>query len=131
MGRSSPPSRPFWCASCGASAGSLAPGCYLSHERARAARDGSVGRDASIADGGTRDDARPPDPIDAARPIDATVCGLAPVDVLSGKVDAPNAPIPHWREYNTTSRRTSLVIDPPNGRLPPRTPTARPVPVQR
>jgi hypothetical protein len=56
---------------------------------------------------------------------------LAPVDVLSGKVDAPNAPIPHWREYNTTSRRTSLVIDPPNGRIPPRTPTARPVPVQR
>ena len=56
---------------------------------------------------------------------------LAPVDVLSGKVDAPNAPIPHWREYNTTSRRTSVVIDPPNGRLPPRTPTARPVPVQR
>ena len=56
---------------------------------------------------------------------------LAPVDVLSGKVDAPNAPIPHWREYNTTSRRTSVVIDPPNGRLPPRVATARPVPVQR
>lgn len=56
---------------------------------------------------------------------------LAPVDVLSGKVDAPNAPIPHWREYNTTSRRTSLVIDPPGGRLPARTATARPVPVQR
>jgi hypothetical protein len=56
---------------------------------------------------------------------------LAPVDVLSGKVDAPNAPIPHWREYNTTSRRTSLIIDPPDGRLPPRTPQARPVPVQR
>ena len=56
---------------------------------------------------------------------------LAPVDVLSGKVDGPNAPIPHWREYNTTSRRTSVVIDPPNGRLPPRTPSARPVPVQR
>ena len=51
--------------------------------------------------------------------------------VISGKVDAPNAPILHWREYNTTSRRTSLVIDPPNGRLPPRTPAARPVPVQR
>jgi hypothetical protein len=56
---------------------------------------------------------------------------LAPVDVLSGKVDAPNAPIPHWREYNTTSRKTSLVIDPPNGRIPPRTPAARAVPVQR
>jgi len=53
---------------------------------------------------------------------------LAPVDVLSGKVDAPNAPIPHWREYNTTSRRTSLVIDPPDGRLPPRTAQARPSP---
>ena len=56
---------------------------------------------------------------------------LARVDVLSGKVDAPNAPIPHWREYNTTSRRTSLIIDPPDGRLPPRTAQARPIPVQR
>jgi hypothetical protein len=56
---------------------------------------------------------------------------LARVDVLSGKVEAPNAPIPHWREYNTTSRRTSLIIDPPDGRLPPRTAQARPVPVQR
>jgi hypothetical protein len=56
---------------------------------------------------------------------------LAPVDVLAGKVDAPNAPIPHWREYNTTSRRTSLIIDPPDGRLPARTPQARPLPVQR
>jgi hypothetical protein len=56
---------------------------------------------------------------------------LAPVDVLSGRVDAPNAPIPHWREYNTTSRRTSLIIDPPDGRLPPRTAQARPLPVQR
>jgi hypothetical protein len=45
---------------------------------------------------------------------------LAPVDVQSGKVEGPSAPIPHWREYNTTSRRTSLVIDPPDGRLPPR-----------
>jgi hypothetical protein len=56
---------------------------------------------------------------------------LAPVDVLSGKVDAPNAPIPHWREYNTTSRRTSLIIDPLDGRLPARTSQARPIPVQR
>jgi hypothetical protein len=56
---------------------------------------------------------------------------LKPVDVLSGKVDAPSAPIPHWREYETTSRRTSLVIDPPNGRLPPRKPQATPLPVQR
>ena len=56
---------------------------------------------------------------------------LARVDVLSGKVEGANAPIPHWREYNTTSRRTSLIIDPLDGRLPARTAQARPVPVQR
>jgi hypothetical protein len=50
---------------------------------------------------------------------------LARVDVLAGRVEGANAPIPHWREYNTTSRRTSLVIDPPDGRLPPRVPQAR------
>jgi hypothetical protein len=56
---------------------------------------------------------------------------LESVDVLSGKVDGPNAPIPHWREYATSSRRTSLVIDPPDGRLPPRAPLAASLPVQR
>ena len=56
---------------------------------------------------------------------------LKAVDVLAGKVDAPNAPIPHWREYETDSRRTSLVIDPPNGRLPARTAQAAPLPVER
>jgi hypothetical protein len=56
---------------------------------------------------------------------------LMRVDVLAGPVEGANAPIPHWREYNTTSRRTSLVVDPPDGRLPPRVPQAPPVPVQR
>ncbi len=56
---------------------------------------------------------------------------LSPVDVSSREVDAPTAPIPHWREYNTTSRRTSLVIDPPDGRLPPRTAQATPYPVRQ
>jgi len=56
---------------------------------------------------------------------------LARVDVLSGKVEGANAPIPHWREYNTTSRRTSLIVDPPDGRLPPRTAQAKPPSVQR
>jgi len=56
---------------------------------------------------------------------------LARVDVLSGKVEGANAPIPHWREYNTTSRRTSLIVDPPDGRLPPRAAQARELPVQR
>lgn len=67
--------------------------------------------------------------LDGVRQRDAR--DLAPVDVLAGKVDAPNAPIPHWREYETTSRRTSLVIDPPDGRIPARAPGARPLPVQR
>jgi hypothetical protein len=56
---------------------------------------------------------------------------LARVDVLSGAVEGANAPIPHWREYNTTSRRTSLIVEPADGRLPPRAAQARPVPVQR
>lgn len=56
---------------------------------------------------------------------------LRTVKVLEGEVEAPNAPIPHWREYDTDSRRTSLVIDPPEGRLPPRTADAAPPPVQR
>jgi hypothetical protein len=56
---------------------------------------------------------------------------LESVDVLAGNVNAPSAPIPHWREYETSSRRTSFVIDPPDGRLPPRAATAAPVPVQK
>ena len=49
----------------------------------------------------------------------------------SGRVEGANAPIPHWREYNTTSRRTSLIVEPADGRLPPRVSQARPAPVQR
>ncbi|HEX5048860.1 MAG TPA: hypothetical protein VFX89_17230 [Gammaproteobacteria bacterium] len=56
---------------------------------------------------------------------------LKPVDVLAGKVEGAGAPIPHWREYETDSRRTSLVIDPKDGRLPPRTPQAAPLRVER
>ena len=55
---------------------------------------------------------------------------LRVVDVLAGRVEGPNAPIPHWREYETDSRRTSLIIDPPDGRLPPRTADAARPPVQ-
>jgi len=50
---------------------------------------------------------------------------LVRVDVLAGPVPGAGAPIPHWREYSTSSRRTSLVIDPPDGRIPARTPGAR------
>lgn len=56
---------------------------------------------------------------------------LAGVDVLAGPVDRPTTPIPHWREYATTSRRTSLVIDPPDGRIPPRQAGASALAAQR
>src|SRR6187399_1535507 len=56
---------------------------------------------------------------------------LARVDVLAGRVEGANAPIPHWREYNTTSRRTSLIVEPADGRLPPRVSQVRPAPVER
>src|SRR5512134_1642308 len=37
----------------------------------------------------------------------------------AGAVGSPTSPPPHWLERSTASRRTSLVIDPPDGRLPP------------
>ena len=56
---------------------------------------------------------------------------LERVDVLAGNVSGANAPIPHWREYDTSSRRTSLIVDPANGRFPPRVPGAKPWPVRQ
>jgi hypothetical protein len=48
------------------------------------------------------------------------------VDTSSaGAVGSPTSPPPHWLERSTASRRTSLVIDPPDGRIPPMTPQAR------
>ncbi len=49
---------------------------------------------------------------------------LAEIDVFNvdvsnaGAVGSPTSPPPHWLERATRSRRTSLVIDPPNGRIP-------------
>jgi hypothetical protein len=43
----------------------------------------------------------------------------------AGAVGSPTSPPPHWLERGTVSRRTSLVIDPPDGRVPPATPHAR------
>jgi hypothetical protein len=49
---------------------------------------------------------------------------LAEIDVFTadvsnaGAVGSPTSPPPHWLERGTESRRTSLVIDPPNGRIP-------------
>ena len=48
------------------------------------------------------------------------------VDVSkAGALGSPTSPSPHRLERSTTSRRTSLVIDPPDGRLPSMTAQAR------
>ena len=43
----------------------------------------------------------------------------------AGAVGSATSPPPHWLERGKTSRRTSLVIDPPDGRIPPLTPEAQ------
>jgi hypothetical protein len=40
----------------------------------------------------------------------------------AGQVGSATSPPPHWLERRKTSRRTSLVVDPPDGRIPPMTP---------
>ena len=63
----------------------------------------------------------------AARLQQARIQGeaaLAEIDVFNadvsnaGAVGSPTSPPPHWLERSSESRRTSLVIDPPNGRIP-------------
>jgi hypothetical protein len=39
----------------------------------------------------------------------------------AGQVGSATSPPPHWLERRKVSRRTSLVIDPPDGRVPPLT----------
>ena len=43
----------------------------------------------------------------------------------AGAVGSATSPPPHWLERGSPSRRTSIVIDPANGRLPPMTAAAR------
>jgi hypothetical protein len=41
-----------------------------------------------------------------------------------GAVGGPVSPPPHWLERGEPQRQASLIVDPPNGRLPPYTPQA-------
>src|SRR6185436_8028648 len=43
----------------------------------------------------------------------------------AGAVGSATSPPPHWLERGKTSRRTSIVIDPPDGRVPPLVPAAQ------
>jgi hypothetical protein len=42
-----------------------------------------------------------------------------------GDVGGPVSPPPHWLERGEPSRQSSLVVDPPDGRLPPMTPEGK------
>jgi hypothetical protein len=57
---------------------------------------------------------------------DSAEFDLATADISNaGQVGSATSPPPHWLERSKTSRRTSIVIDPPDGRIPPLTPEAR------
>lgn len=43
----------------------------------------------------------------------------------AGQVGSATSPPPHWQERGTPSRQASLIVDPPDGRMPPLTPQAR------
>jgi hypothetical protein len=43
----------------------------------------------------------------------------------AGQVGSATSPPPHWLERGKASRRSSSVIDPPSGRIPPMTPEAQ------
>jgi hypothetical protein len=43
----------------------------------------------------------------------------------AGQVGSATSPPPHWLERGKTSRRTSIVIDPPDGRIPAQTQNAQ------
>jgi hypothetical protein len=49
---------------------------------------------------------------------------VPPEVIAMGTVGGPVSPPPHWLERGEPSRQASLVINPPNGRIPPLTPEA-------
>jgi hypothetical protein len=49
-----------------------------------------------------------------------------PADVVAmGTVGGPVSPPPHWLERGEPSKQASLIVDPPDGRMPPLTPDAQ------
>jgi hypothetical protein len=64
--------------------------------------------------------------LDKQRVSDHAEFDLATADTSNaGQVGSATSPPPHWLERGTPSRRTSMVIDPPDGRVPPTTVAAR------
>jgi len=50
---------------------------------------------------------------------------VTPEQEARGTVGGPVSPPPHWLERGTPSYQASLIVDPPDGRLPPQTPEAQ------
>ena len=64
--------------------------------------------------------------LDKQRTSDNAEFDLATADTSNaGQVGSATSPPPHWLERGTPSRRTSMVIDPPDGRVPAITAAAR------
>jgi hypothetical protein len=63
---------------------------------------------------------------DRLRQTDNAEFDIETADISNaGQVGSATSPPPHWLERGTPSRRTSIVIDPPDGRIPPMQTTAR------
>src|SRR5256885_14484222 len=50
---------------------------------------------------------------------------VTPEQEARGTVGGPVSPPPHWLERGKPSYQASLIVDPPDGRLPPQTPEAQ------
>ena len=55
---------------------------------------------------------------------DFNIDKVTPEQEARGTVGGPVSPPPHWLERGKPSYQASLVVDPPDGRLPPQTPQA-------
>jgi hypothetical protein len=55
---------------------------------------------------------------------DFSIDKVTPEQEARGTVGGPVSPPPHWLERGKPSHQASLIVDPPDGRLPPQTPEA-------
>src|SRR6516225_4137166 len=55
---------------------------------------------------------------------DFSIDRVTPEQEARGTVGGPVSPPPHWLERGRPSYQASLIVDPPDGRLPPQTPEA-------
>jgi hypothetical protein len=86
-------------------------------------RDAALGTRAFLTEAEFQDRAK-----NAQRQIDAMneEFDLETADTANaGAVGSATSPPPHWQERGIPSRQASLIVDPPDGRMPPYTPEAQ------